>query len=338
MHNNFRFLKDVCMRLPVVIALVALLVLVIGGIVSMQWLAPKPVASLSDPAAVTPSTTPTEFASAPAPARPGATNAWSERIDVGGYELFITCAGQGSPLVVLEAGLDVGHSTWTTIQPAVAQFTRVCSYDRAGLEQSAPAPTPRTSQQVVADLHTLMGKASLPGPYVLVGHSFGGLHTRLYASEYPDEVVGMVLIDAIHPDWWARARALLPTAAPDESPRLQNFRKFLTEDVNDPSRNREGIDIEISTAQVRATGSLGDRPLVVLTAGIPNALAPGLPANLEAQLVRLMQQDLQAELAQLSSNSMHAVAPQSGHNIQNDQPDLVIQAIRSVVLAVRSQG
>src|SRR5690349_6601006 len=118
-------------------------------------------------------------------------------VDVGGYQLHVNCTGTGSPTVILDAGLGGTTLDWSKVQPAVTRFTRVCSYDRAGYGWSETAPsTPRTSQQIVTELHALLTHAKINGPYVLVGHSFGGLNMRLYAYRYPAEVAGMVLLDA----------------------------------------------------------------------------------------------------------------------------------------------
>ena len=117
-------------------------------------------------------------------------------VDIGGYQLHINCTGTGSPTVILDAGLGGSSLDWSKVQPAVARFTRVCSYDRAGYGWSQSGPGPRTSQQIVTELHLLLAKAKINGPYVLVGHSAGGLNMRLYAYRYPADVVGMVLLDA----------------------------------------------------------------------------------------------------------------------------------------------
>ena len=131
-----------------------------------------------------------------------ATSTEGALIRVGGRNLFLACTGVKKPTgnltVILEAGLGADHSSWALVQPAVAPIARVCSYDRAGLGQSDPAATPRTSADVVADLYQLLQTAGEGGPYLLVGHSFGGLHGRLFAHEYPDEVLGVVLVDAVH--------------------------------------------------------------------------------------------------------------------------------------------
>lgn len=123
-------------------------------------------------------------------------------IDVGGYRLHIRCAGQGGLTVVLESGIAASSLSWAVVQPHAATFTRVCSYDRAGLAWSDAARSPRTSRQIVYELHTLLEAAGIPGPYVLVGHSFGALLARAFAGRYPDQVAGLILLDPIHISEW----------------------------------------------------------------------------------------------------------------------------------------
>src|SRR5258706_7187226 len=119
-------------------------------------------------------------------------------VDVGGYRLHIICAGEGGPTVVPEAGLIGLALSWSLVQPEVAKFTRVCAYDRAGYGWSDPnlIGIHPTSQRLVHELHTLLVNASIAGPYVLVAHSFGGLNVRLFANQYPNDVIGVVLIDS----------------------------------------------------------------------------------------------------------------------------------------------
>ena len=119
-------------------------------------------------------------------------------VDVGGYRLHISCVGEGSPTVVLDAGLGGFSLDWSLVQPELAATTRVCAYDRAGYGWSDPSPHARTPSQIADELHTLLVNAGIQGPYVLVGHSAAGKHVRLYASRYPQAVAGMVLIDARH--------------------------------------------------------------------------------------------------------------------------------------------
>jgi hypothetical protein len=124
-------------------------------------------------------------------------------IDVGGYRLHLYCTGTGrpgSPTVILDAAFGDTSLAWSKVQPSVASFTRVCSYDRAGYGWSDTSPLPRTARRVVTELHTLLTRAGVPGPYVLVGHSYGGLFVQLYAYTYPHEVAGLVLVDSVHED------------------------------------------------------------------------------------------------------------------------------------------
>ena len=125
----------------------------------------------------------------------------SEMVDVGGSSMHLHCTGEGgAPTVVMDSGLGGTVLDWQLVQPEVAQFARVCTYDRAGMGWSEPGAQPRTSQQIVEELHALLGNAGVEGPYVLVGHSFGGTNVQLYASQYPNEVAGMVLVDSATED------------------------------------------------------------------------------------------------------------------------------------------
>ena len=123
-------------------------------------------------------------------------------IDIGSHRLHIHCTGEGKPAVVMDSGLPGSSLSWSLVQPEVAKFTRACSYDRAGLGWSELGPEPRTTSQIVEELHTLLVRAEIAGPYVLVGHSFGAFTVRLYASKYPEEAAGMILVDPIYPCEW----------------------------------------------------------------------------------------------------------------------------------------
>src|SRR5215210_7443581 len=119
-----------------------------------------------------------------------------EMVDVGGYSLHINCVGQGSPTVVLDAGLGEFSAHWVRVQREVSDTTRVCAYDRAGMGWSEMGPEPRDAKQITGELHTLLSKAGIEGPYVLVGHSLGGISMQTYAHRYPNEVEGVVLVDS----------------------------------------------------------------------------------------------------------------------------------------------
>jgi pimeloyl-ACP methyl ester carboxylesterase len=265
-------------------------------------------------------------------------------VDVGGYRLHIYCTGSGSPTVILDAGNGGSSLDWSLVQPGVATITRVCSYDRAGYGWSGSGPTSPSSARIVRELHTLLVKAGVPGPYVLVGHSFGGLNMRLYTYTYPQDVSGLVLVDSSHEDDPTALKAIMD--GQQQLSMCQHFATFgvvrLLGSLNQfissyPSAVQAVVKAHLyqtrfcgtwydesaawdeSISQVRTARSqrsLGHLPLVVITHG------KGLDASWKT---------LQNDLANLSSNSTHLIASESGHAIMLDQPDLVIAAIRQIV-------
>ena len=260
----------------------------------------------------------------------GSTGPEGKLVDVGAYDLYIECAGSGSPTVILEYGLDSTAADWSAVMGEIAVFTRVCVYDRAGVGRSQPAPAgQRDSQMMVDDLQRLTVAAGLTPPFVLVGHSFGGLNARLFTFRHPDVVAGLVLIDSVHPDQLRRWQEALPTPVASGSPALP--RPLIVPDVP----GNEQVDLARSLEQARAA-TLGERlPLVVLTAGQLPELA-----SFSDELARRLYEvhlALQQELAQLSSNSVHVVATGSGHAIQRNQSYLVATAVHQVVIAARNE-
>jgi len=255
-------------------------------------------------------------------------------VDIGGRRLHVTCMGEGSPTVILEHGMATESDSWAQVQQAVAQFTHVCAFDRAGRGKSDPAPKPRTSEDMVADLHALLANAHIPGPYILVGNSLGGFNARLYAHKYPDEVVGLVLVDSMHPGQFARFEQALPPETPQDPEGLKWFRQSFTSDYKDPTKNPEGFDQLTSHEQVRTVTSLGDLPVVVLASGTFLQLVPD--PRLASHMHNVWQ-ELQRDLAQLSSNSKFVVVEDSGHFIQVDRPQVVTEAIKELVEQVRGR-
>jgi formylglycine-generating enzyme required for sulfatase activity/CubicO group peptidase (beta-lactamase class C family)/pimeloyl-ACP methyl ester carboxylesterase/predicted small lipoprotein YifL len=241
------------------------------------------------------------------------------KFNVGGYELYLHCLGTGTPTVIFEAGANDVSETWSLVLPEVAQFTQACAYDRAGLGQSEPGPEPRDSYQIIKELHALLTAAHIEGPYVLVGHSLGGMYMRLFADEYQEEVVGLVLVDSEHIDQFECFAAVLPPELPDESESLRFYREWFTNPATYPELSHVLFE----------PGSLGDMPLAVLTSPHKERAAD-LPAGLSDSWDAIWV-ELQEEWAQISSRSTQIIADGSGHFIQLDQPDLVIDAIRLVV-------
>ena len=284
-------------------------------------------------------------------------------VDVGGYKLHINCMGEGSPTVILESGWVESSSTWLFIQPEVAKTTRVCSYDRAGYGWSDPSPHPRTAGWRADELHTLLVNANIEGPYVLVGHSLGGMLVRVYAHNYPDEVAGMVLIDSMHEEQYERLpgakrsipnavqqfrmlgvlsstgfMALAPQAIPNQEFPDEVFAQYKVAWATTGHLTAAAAEINAmleSTAEVRALQitSFGNLPLSVLSAGLDFPI----PSLSEAENQQYWEETraMQSELASLSSMNKQTIAEQSGHHIQFDQPDLVINTILEMVAALR---
>lgn len=299
-------------------------------------------------------------------------------IDLNGWRVHLNCSGQASPsqpTVILEAGAGGFSVDWSLVQPEVARFARVCSYDRAGLGWSQMGPHPRTLRQVVWELHTLLKKAKVPPPFVLVGHSAGGVLVRLYAFTYPEEVAGIVLLDSGHergtrvlrdgklvrlvetatgkpvpevktagplreseipPAALAQIKAAARSMAaraiepPRDKlpPEAQRMRAWAFGQVKHWATNNnpyEGEELASLLAKWKGTPyPLGDKPLIVLSRGRPDA------DNAEAEEEHKRNQQ---ELLGLSRSARQVIAKNSGHEIMLDEPHLVVEAIRQVLAA-----
>ena len=290
-------------------------------------------------------------------------------VDVGGHQLHIYSTGEGSPSVVFESGGASWSLDWALVQSEAAKFTKASSYDRAGFGWSESGSTPRTSEQIVTELHTLLTRAEIKKPFILVGASFGGHTARLFAQKYPEEVAGVILLDARHeaidskmPPAWKKLEAagkgmyqfmLLASrvgalnllgklmgekAAPPIVMKLPPEIRTTYLEVGFQSKYfQSNLDelaaIGKSDKQLSLTGSLGNIPVTVIRHGIPDLFAR-MPVEQAKQAERVWQ-ELQAELTQLSSNSQLIVAEKSGHGIQIDQPGLVVDAIHQMVETIR---
>jgi pimeloyl-ACP methyl ester carboxylesterase len=249
----------------------------------------------------------------PTPATPALPNGL---VDIGGgRSLVISCTGSGGPVVVLDAGLGNALDVWSSVVPMVESFTTVCRYDRAGLGGSDRRPAPHGASNAVDDLHALLAAASLPSPYVVVGASFGGLIAQLFARRYPDEVAGVVLVDALPPDWDAGLEALLSPAQVAERRAIPTDEDMTNE------------DIRASDAAVLAGPPFPPVPLVVLRHGLPFPGGTDWPTAKVEDLWAKLQDGLSA----LSPHSTSLLAAESGHRIHQQQPDLVAHAIHAIV-------
>src|SRR5215213_9225045 len=280
---------------------------------------------------------------------------FSGLVDIGGRKLYMECHGTGSPTVVLVAGGRSSARYWTDdllhpdaprtmVMPEVAEFTRVYAYDRPGTyfpigddvlpSRSDPVTQPRTVTEMVEELHALLQAAEVPGPYVLAGHSYGGLMARLYASTYPDEVIGLILVDAY-------TELLEDVMAPEKWQALVRLNQELGSDVvvpipgyGDAETTGYGADDAVVREAVAAS-PLRPMPLAVLAHGKPFAQSAAAPGFTPGELERYLLAANEAQAA-LVPNARVTVATESGHDIHQDQPELVVEAIRQVVMGVRN--
>ncbi len=246
----------------------------------------------------------------------------SASVNVGGRSLWLRRHGTGSPTVILEAGLGGTTADWASVYAEIGQITTVCCYDRAGLGQSDPAPAPRTAADLAGDLAALLVGAAIPAPYILVAHSISGLHVRLFARQHPALVAGLVLVDAAHEDKYAAFMSIL---SPELQARYQTY-------LDDPARNSERLDIPASIAQLHAERRPLGCPVAILARGRPDAPSPVWPS---AALQAAELQSMHSFAAEAPSSTFRS-AEQSGHFIQQDQPELVVAAIAELVSVARA--
>lgn len=292
-------------------------------------------------------------------------------VDIGGRTLNIYCSGEGAPAVIFDSGNGDPGFVWSHIQPEIARRTRACWYDRAGEGWSDGGPFPRTSEAMAMDLHTLLQRASIPSPYVLVGHSMGGMNARLYNTLYPEDVAGAVLVDAAHEDEPRRAPAfLLGRTAPEYLWRpiwlagqtarglgLMRLAAARVELSPEPARvtreqtvqalrqlpaalaNQMDASGPASYAQAERAAGFGDRPVIVLTRG--HAQMPPNPSATDRDWFayeQIWMHEIQPKLARLSTRGRQIIVAHSGHRIHDEAPDAVIAAVAEILTEVRAQA
>jgi pimeloyl-ACP methyl ester carboxylesterase len=262
-------------------------------------------------------------------------------VDIGGYRLHLWCTGDGAPAVILDTGLGGSTAGWGFVQPDVARFTRVCSYDRAGMGYSDPGPSPRTVRRIANELAELLARSGIAGPVVLVGASIAGFDVRVFASDHPDRAAGLVLVDASHEDdthevpLMARFVPLLSTIGVvrllgymsfDErieslAPSVRQFARATSfRAAGYQAAADEIIHIRESASEVRSSRRKLTIPVLVVTGG------RGADENWR---------QLQRDQASLSERGCLIIAEQSGHVVPIDQPAVIVDAIRIVVETAR---
>lgn len=295
-------------------------------------------------------------------------------VDIGGRKLHIHCTGNGTPTVVVENGGAAFSFDWELVQSQVARFTRICTYDRAGYAWSDPGPEFDTFDQATRDLHLLLAKAGIRGPYILVGHSLGGMLIRYYRAKYPTGIVGMVLVDSSHEE---SLQHVGPSVVRITELTAKQFQSLIDEGKANRPKNPEpdpvptnisppydrlpmefqnlhlwalkkvlplvknwGLNLQSDLSrlhQIRVAGEhpLGDTPLAVLTSSEFDVVqAPGMTIE-EARHDHLR---LQNDLAQLSVNSRQVMVSGSGHEIYLYKPDVVVRSISAVLSSAKNHS
>jgi pimeloyl-ACP methyl ester carboxylesterase len=236
------------------------------------------------------------------------------KVAVGEHSLNLLVGGEGAPAIVFEAGFGAGLASWSTIQSNISKFARTVSYDRAGIGQSEAGPKPRAAKQIAAELHTALKNAGVGPPYILVGHSFGGIYVRVFADMYPKEVAGLVLIDPSQEafdDWTRTHKEAQRAPMPDEQ------MAKAPQGVRD-----ESAQVPASYAQARAAK---------VPAGIPVVLLSAMKDDTMPATVRKVWSQMHEEWIAKVPGGKHVVVENSGHFIQAEQPQLVIDAIKQVL-------
>jgi pimeloyl-ACP methyl ester carboxylesterase len=272
-------------------------------------------------------------------------------VSLDSHDIHLNCVGAGSPTVVFEADLDqYGSLSWDSVQGEIGEFTRACSYDRAGILWSEPGPRPRDGERIASELGAVLEAAGEDGPYVLVGHAFGGAYARIFAGQNPDDVCGMVLVESSHPEMLTRfeevgvvpeipnknIRPLILLLSHLGMPgRYKGNPYHLPPDIYDPIQAflpessmawfDEKVEAPNTLAQAGQYEYLGDLPLIVVATAIPSSSIGD-----QGQILQDLWLELQQELLLLSENSEIRIY-EDGHYPQLQSPELVIEAIQDVL-------
>ncbi|MDP3788033.1 MAG: alpha/beta hydrolase [Candidatus Chromulinivorax sp.] len=293
-------------------------------------------------------------------------------VDIGGYKLHMVDQGVGGPTVVIDSGVKCNCLDWSLVQPEIAKFTRVVTYDRAGYAWSDESPLDRTSANIVKELRTMLKNAGVPGPYILVGHSFGGNNMQLFAMTYPDEVVGLVLVDAVHSDLLKfvnlpsieifqltlcgvylgvfRLLTHIPVVKEGLDKQIEKFSddvKSIYYSQSMTTKFVHAVTAEAEFAQEscrqleRCGAYFGDMPLTVITAEKPLMIYEEVKSVYTSKEVEAFNKgwmNLQFDLVTKSSRAQHIIAENSGHAVPIDRPDVIIDAVRAMVDELQGQG
>ncbi|MFL6720455.1 MAG: alpha/beta fold hydrolase [Sphingomonas sp.] len=247
---------------------------------------------------------------------------------INGRLLAFKVEGSGSPSVIFETGLGAESDEWEHVQRTVAQHSGTFRYDRAGRGASDPARPGRDAYTMVDDLHELLHTVRVPVPYVLVGHSLGGLLTRVFAKRYPEEVAGMVLVDSMHEDQFDVFGGAFPPPGPGDPPQLIGLRHFWTGGWKEFESTAERLNLPETVRQGREVESLGDLPVHVITAGT-FLNGPFVPPSERGRL-QFKWEELQAKFLRLSSRTKQSFVRDCGHFVQRERPEVIVQAILDI--------
>jgi pimeloyl-ACP methyl ester carboxylesterase len=235
--------------------------------------------------------------------------------------------GKGSPTIVFETGMIAEAREWEPIMRELAQFASVCCYDRVGRGGSDAGPQPRNAINCAEDLHTLLLEAEVPQPYLLVGQSLGGFIVRAFAALYPEEVSGVILVDASHEDQFELIANALPPESEMDDEGLKRLRNFWSAGYRSPDNNLEGFDFPATFEQMRQLPSLGNIPLTIISAGSGWSHLP-VSDEKKAELQRISA-GLQSRFLDLSTSSQQVIAEGSGHFVQRDCPEVIVEVVKA---------